>query len=428
LQSETHSERPSEGSSQPAPRPGAAQARTHWIADRLDVRLAQGRVGREQVAGLVDGLRALHAIPARAVTAAVTLAARGAAARTRVTELAPGLADRAAQGEVALGAALRAAGAALDERAAAPGTRCLHGGLRCEAIHVDPAGRAQLGAPVADAGGDPCEDVAALAVSLAARGREDLARQVTGSYAEATGDFALYRVLDAHLALAALVAAQRTLTLARDRQAAQALAERLLAAPAALAAPSAPAFVIAVAGGIASGKSTLAARLAAAHAAPVVSADAARPIGSAALDAGAEDSAYQEMFRRAGEVLTSGRPVILDACFPTRALRDGLRAFAERHGARLLVVECRAEAGVVRRRLQERARRQGRTDAEWLALRGHLLARWEPIKELPRDQHLLADTAREPELCLSRIERALARPRSPHRVRRATSRGVSISA
>jgi len=402
----------------------APASRTHWIADRLDVRLAQRRVDRAQVAGLVEALGALHATPASAPAAAASLAERAGAARAAVAELAPGLAAAAAEREAAIGSA----GAALAERAAACGARRLHGRLCCEGIHVDPFGRTQLGA-TAEAAGDPCEDVAALAVSLTARGRADLARQLVGGYAEATGDFALHRVLDAHLALAALVAAQRALVAAPGAEGARAIAERLLAAPAELAATGAPVFVIAVAGVMASGKSTLAARLSTAHAAPVVSADAARPGGAGSIDPGAADAAYAEMFRRAAEVLASGRPVVLDACFATRAQRAALRAFADEHGAALLLVECRADAALTRRRLQERARQQGRLASEWLALRERLLATWEPIRELPREQHLPVDTARELELCLPRIERALGRcAGKPHRVRRLAPRGASALA
>jgi len=402
----------------------APAPRTHWIADRLDVRLAQRRVDRAQVTGLVEALGALHATRASA-PAPVSLEARGGAARAAVAERAPELAEAAAERE----AAIRNAAPALAERAAPSAARRLHGRLCCEDIHVDPLGRTQLGAPADDAAGDPCEDVAALAVTLAARGRADLARQLTGAYAEATGDFALYRVLDAHLALAGLVAAQRVLAAAPGSEAGRAVAERLLAASAELAAPAAPAFVIAVAGVMASGKSTLAARLSTAHAAPVASADAARPAGPSTLDPGAQDEAYAKMFRRAAEVLASRRPVVLDACFATRAQREALRAFAEQHRVPLLVVECRADAALTRRRLQERARQQGRPESDWLALRERLLATWEPMKELPREQHLPVDTARDLELCLPRIERALGRCAGRlHRVRRPSPRGASAIA
>jgi predicted kinase len=407
-----------------------AGPRPPWTADRLDVRLAQRRVDARQIAGLAQALAALHESLAEGACAdAAALATRGAAHGAAIRALEPALADAAAACETALAGALRGAQPVLAERAACgSGMRRLHRDLRCECIYVDPVGRTVLGAPAppSGAGGDPCQDLAALAVALVARGRADLARQLVAGYAEATGDFGLYRVLDAYVALAALAAAHAASAAAPGAEAARAAAERLLAAPAVLASREAPLRVIAVGGAMATGKSTLAAKLAAAHAAPLVSADAARAAvaarvrGAAALAAFDDEETYAETLRRAAEVLASGRPVVIDACFPTRALREALCAWAKRHGAPLLFVECRADARLTRRRLQERARLQGRAESDWLTLRDRLLAAWEPVKELPRSQHLVVDTARDPEECLDRIARALGRGVSaPHRVRRA---------
>ncbi|MEB2345387.1 MAG: ATP-binding protein [Deltaproteobacteria bacterium] len=388
-----------------------------WIADRLDVRVAQGRVESAQLAGLVEALAALHAAAGCTPVPASSLAERGALARASVAELAPSLGAAAGACERALEAAVEASGAALAARRDAP--RRLHGRLACEEIHVDPAGRAELGAPARSAAGDPCEDVATLALELAARGRADLALRLVGGYAGRTGDFSLYRVLDAYLALAGLLASQRVLAAAAaGADPARAAAARLLAAPAELAAPAREPFVVAVAGGIASGKSTLAARISASCGAPVASADAARAGGLAGLEPEAQQAAYAEMRQRAAEVLASGRPVVVDACFARRVQRDALRSLAGERGAKFLFVECRADAALTRRRLEERARGQGRPARDWLALRERLLASWEPLRELPREQHLVVDTSRDPSLCLPRIERALGRGApGPHRVR-----------
>jgi predicted kinase len=398
----------------------ACEPRRPWIADRLDVRLAQGRLDRAQIAGLAGALAAWHAEPAPASARAETLAARAADARARIAQRAPGLADAAAACEARLAAALRNAGPALGARAA----RRLHGRPRCEEIHVDPSGRARLGPPAAGAGGDPCEDLAALVVCAAGRRRPDAARELVDAYAEATGDFALHRALDAYVALAALESARRALEEGAD----PASALRALATPAALAAGAAPAFVIAVAGPLASGKSTLAGRLARAYGAPVVSADAARPTQASAQEPEAEDAVtYTEVLRRAAHVLAAGRPVVLDAGFPTRALRARVRAFAAEQGAPLVFVECRADASATRRRLEQRARREGVPAAHWLARRERLLATWEPLREVPRERHVLVDTTREGASCLPRVERALGHSaRRPHRVRsRSLPHGVS---
>ena len=398
----------------------ASSPHRFWRSDRLDVRLAQRRLDASQLAGLARALAALHAEPAQPTEPVPSPAARAAAARAVVAEQAPALGGAARGCEACLAEALAACGDLLDRRARPPLARRLHGRLCCEEIHVDPRGRTQLGPPATGAAGDPCEDLAVLAVAFVACGAPDTARALIGAYAEAAGDYALYRVLDAHLALAGLAGAARALGAGGDRDAAHARAERLLAAPALLAPPAGPPFVLAVAGSIASGKTTLARQLAAAHGAPAISADAARPEGLAALEPDARDAAYAELFARAGEVLASGRPVVLDACFPTRALRAALRAFTERCGAPLLVVECRVDAANARRRLEERAAAQGRPAADWLALRAQLQAEWEPIRELPRAEHLTIDTTQEEaDVHLPRIAQALARRiGGPHRVRR----------
>lgn len=403
----------------PGAGPSAGDRAPRWIADRLDVRLAQRRVGRTQLEALADALVALHEAPASGseTPSPEALAARAAAARRAIAVAAPELEDAAAACE----AAVRRAGA-LAARAASPGPRRLHGALRCDAIHADPHGVATLGTPRPEAAGDPCEDVAALAVELAAREQAEAAVQLVAAYVTRAGDFALYRVLDAHLALAALAAAQAAL--AADPGNAPALARRLLAAPAACA-PAEAAFVLATAGGVASGKSTLARRLSALTGAPVAEADAARAAGLETLAAGASEDAYTEMLQGAGDVLAAGRPVVVDACFATRAQRAALRALADRHGAPLLLVECRADAAEVRRRLQVRAEREGCADAAWLALRDRVAAAWEPVRELRREQHLVVDTAGDLEAELPRVARALARWRPrPHRVRRVEPPGV----
>jgi predicted kinase len=118
---------------------------------------------------------------------------------------------------------------------------------------------------------------------------------------------------------------------------------------------------------------------------------------------------------------------VIDACFPTCELRAALVTWAAEHGAPLLFIECRADTRLTRRRLEERARAQGRPESDWLALRDRLLAAWEPVKELPRAQHLVIDTSRTPEACLDRVERTLGRG-VPHRVRPSLPRGARIFA
>ncbi|MCK6479919.1 MAG: ATP-binding protein, partial [Planctomycetes bacterium] len=113
--------------------------------------------------------------------------------------------------------------------------------------------------------------------------------------------------------------------------------------------------VVAVGGVLGVGKTTLAAALSRRLRLPVVAEDGARrglagegdPFSPAA---GRRTCA--EFLRRARAVLGSGRGVVLDGPFRTRASRGRARRLAERAGRGFLVVEVVCPAGVLRRRIR----------------------------------------------------------------------------
>ena len=263
-----------------------------------------------------------------------------------------------------------------------------------------------------------------LLVLLAADGQSAFARRLLAAYAEASGDFALFAGIDAQIGLAALEAARATLEKApgADRAArrrARTAAGRLLEAPRQLAPARRPTpRAVVFAGMMASGKSTLSERLSMRLGVPRISGDAVRArLAQRAARAGAnslagfEDAATDEVYaavlRAAGDVLASGRTVVIDATFPTRALRSELRALVRSLGAELRLVECRVDETVARRRLEARARTQRRDESEWLTLLDRFLDVWEPIDELPRGQHLVVDSTRDPRACLEAVEQRL---------------------
>lgn len=137
---------------------------------------------------------------------------------------------------------------------------------------------------------------------------------------------------------------------------------------------------VAVSGRIASGKSTIARRVAEQIDAVLLVADRIREGAVAhlsrersllearlrALESSADDAVYAELLRRAGEELGAGRSVVLDAAFPRRTQRDQARRLAARHAARFRLVECRAGAGAVRQRLVARAMAEGVAPETWL--------------------------------------------------------------
>lgn len=206
---------------------------------------------------------------------------------------------------------------------------------------------------------------------------------------------------------------------ARQRAAAEARRYYLLAL-ASERRPLLPPAVVAVGGVIAAGKSTIAEAIAGRLAAPVVDADRTRkallgvepttplhvPAFAGAYTPEASERVYEELLRRAGRVLDSGRPVVLDASFRRRDHRLAARHLAHRHSVPFRFVECRADPTLCRQRLERRERERGVSDGR-LEIFDDFLARWQPVEELPAAEHLLLDTGRPLEESLEALERHL---------------------
>jgi predicted kinase len=160
--------------------------------------------------------------------------------------------------------------------------------------------------------------------------------------------------------------------------------------------PPVQAIVVAVGGLVASGKSTLARRLAQGLGAELLSGDAVRAEllrqGAApALEPGFAPAVYEELLRRAGPLLDAGRRVVLDAAFPTRSARSAARRLAREREVPFRFVECRAPVSVCRERLRARGGSEAR--GGWLALFESVARSWEPADELPPHEHLVVDTS-----------------------------------
>lgn len=305
------------------------------------------------------------------------------------------------------------------KRAATGRVRDGHGDLRLEHVYLE--GRSEP--TIIDCiefndrfrFADVCADVAFLSMDLEAHGRVDLAERLLAHYARETNDYDLYALVDFYESYRAFVRAKIAAFLAADpsvdawtrtRSAAEARQHFLLALAADRRSLLLPA-VVAVGGIIASGKSTIAERIADEMSAPVVDADRTRksmvgvdprqPLHEAAwtgaYDPGFTDRVYAEVMRRAEVVLASGRPVVIDASFRSRALRDAARALAIAHGVPFRFVECRADPEVCRVRLSQRARATAVSDGR-LAVFDAFRSRFEPVTELPSTEHVALDTTR----------------------------------
>jgi len=309
-------------------------------------------------------------------------------------------------------------GARLRARAQSDAIRQGHGELSLEHVFLDDAGEVRILAGL-EAGPwlretDVAADVALLANDLAARHRVDLAERFVAEYARLANDFDLYPLLDFHASVCAAMRAKLD-WLAADREVAGSPAERryrerarhfLALARAAPRRPLLPPIVVAMGGQVASGKSTVALHIARRIGAPVVGSDPTRDylLGARldedlhearweeAFEPGFAARVYTEVLRRAGEVLRSGRPVVIDGCFRSSRQRLEARALAERFDLPFVFVEARVSPEIQHQRLAERAARDGVPIDDWQQIADRLRAQWEPVHELPADQHLALDT------------------------------------
>lgn len=396
-------------------------------AARADVRLAEGRLGLAEVDRVALRIAAFHAeCRADPETAAF---GRPAAIGVNVREnfeqtrglldglLTPAEAQEIERGQLDFLATHEPLFAA---RIAARRVRDGHGDLRLEHVYLEDDGVVR----VLDCiefnerfrYADVCADLAFLSMDLAWHGRVDLAERALATYARETSDYDLYPLVDFYESyrayvrgkIAAMVAADERVP-AETRERARREARRyLLLALAAERRPLMPPMLVAIGGVIASGKSSLADRLGAAMGAPSINTDRIRKhmLGARATDklydgswAGAYDPdfttrVYEEVDRLAKVVLASGRPVILDASFRSRAMRADARRVAAEAGVPFRFVECRADPRICKARLRVRDRETSVSDGR-LEIFDDFLARWEAVDELSAEEHLPVDTSRE---------------------------------
>jgi predicted kinase len=273
---------------------------------------------------------------------------------------------------------------------------------------------------------DVCADLAFLAMDLAWHERDDLAQALLSAYSREAQDYQLYRLIDFYESYRAYVRGKVTSFAmeslsdadpAHDKASADVRKYYLLSLACARPSMRRP-MLCAIGGLIAAGKSTMAERLASKLSAITIDADrtrkhlfnvrASEPLSAEAF-AGAYAPAssgrvYRELASRARDVLQSGRPVVLDASFRSRAERLAIRELATELGTDFLFIECRAPRPVLEHRLAQREHPESAlvTDAR-LPLLDAFLNSYEPVNELDAHEHLVIDSTQPLDASVARV-------------------------
>jgi len=131
-------------------------------------------------------------------------------------------------------------------------------------------------------------------------------------------------------------------------------------------------------------------------------AHAAAPADEGIYTAEVTHKVYDELYTRARQAICEGCSLILDATYSALSSRDKLRNLADDCGARILFAECRAGDDELGRRLKRRETTPSVSDAR-PALFATLKTRFEPVTEIPADQHVVLDTTKAEEQCLREL-------------------------
>jgi aminoglycoside phosphotransferase family enzyme/predicted kinase len=416
--------------------------RMRRVADtlRADLRLARGDLSSEMVDRIAERLAQFHAeAPNEARIAAF---GRPSAIKESIVEnfaqtrqvvegyLTP---EKASEVESWQTSFLALHEALFEERVRMGRIREGHGDLRLEHVYIEDSGELTILDCIEFNERfrfvDVCADLAFLSMDLAWHGRVDLAERLIASYAREADDYDLFTMIDFYESYRAYVRAKIATFLQADpavpwdvqARARDDARRYFLLALSANRRTLLPPALVAVGGVIATGKSTVAEWIASELGAPIVDSDRTRKhlVGveptqhmndaawTGAYDPAFTKQVYREILRRAEVVLASGRAVVIDASFRSRAMRQEVRSLAARLGVPFKLVECRADASICRQRLEQRARGTSVSDGR-LAVFDEFVASFEAMDELVAAEHVVLDTSLPRESTLSSLREALA--------------------
>ncbi|MGD9736012.1 MAG: AAA family ATPase [Solirubrobacterales bacterium] len=320
----------------------------------------------------------------------------------------------------------------LERRLLAGRLRECHGDLRAEHVILPPAAPpyvydcVEFSARLREI--DVSADLAFLVMDLLRLGEKELAKALVRDYRSAGGDPGDDRLIDFFAAYRAWVRATVACERARElplgeaeRRRQERAAEEYLAIGHRLAWDARGPLLLVVCGVAASGKTTLAERLAEISGWPHLCSDLIRkrlagvaPTARGArriYDAGSTARTYRELGREARSALADERGVIVDATFHRRAERD---SFAEGLGglaAPQLTVQCVASRSTLLRRAASRQREAARVSDAGPEIVHRQLAEWEPFDRGQREGNSLLElcTELDPAGLVALVERDLDR-------------------
>ncbi|WP_332839067.1 bifunctional aminoglycoside phosphotransferase/ATP-binding protein [Nocardia bovistercoris] len=258
---------------------------------------------------------------------------------------------------------------------------------------------------------DRLDDIAFLAMDLEFLGRGDLGTALLAAYRRRTGDSAPDALVHHYIAYRALVRAK--VDLIRADQGAESAAERaerhLVITERHLA--EAAVRLVLVGGLPGTGKSTVAAELAAATGATALSSDHVRrellatgeldgtpgSFGAGLYSPDNKARVYRELLIRAEQRLESGVSVVLDASWIEADERTHARDLAVRVGADLIELQCVCPPGVAAERIAARHRTDSDATAAIAADMGRAEKTWRDAVRLDTDRalpHTVGDAVR----------------------------------
>jgi predicted kinase len=170
---------------------------------------------------------------------------------------------------------------------------------------------------------------------------------------------------------------------------------------------------------IGSGKSSVAAGVAAALDLPVFSSDRVRKeqaglapetpqrvaYGTGIYSTASSQRTYQALANLARQALTQGQSVLLDASFAHQAERQRMATLAQEAGADFFVLDCHAPEAVLRQRLEQREHAPGTISDGRRDILPQFLHDYEPVQPSEPGYHVRLDTTQSAVCC---VQQALA--------------------